>query len=316
MGTVLTLVGKRLLFAVPMLLLVSLFSFFLVSISPTDPARIILGPLATQEQVVAKRAELRLDDGMLTQYWTWLGGALHGDLGSSIIGGGSVTTQLNSRLGATVSLIAVAMVFVIVLGVGLGVVSALNRGAGARAIDLTVMLGLAIPAFWLALLLKSTFSIRLGWFPVSGYTYFSQDPLEWVRSLVLPAFAAALAGVAAVAKQTRSSMLDALSKDFVRVMQANGFSYRSIVFRHALRNAAIPVVTMTGVIVVSLLGSTVVIENLFGFPGLGSLAASAAGQHDLPLIQGAVLYFTLIVVVVGVLVDVSYALLDPRVRVR
>jgi len=312
----LRLIGRRLAFAIPMLFIVSFLSFFLVSLSPTDPARVILGPYASEEAVEAKQLELHLDDSIFGQYWRWLQGALHGDLGRSIVGGGDVTTQLNARLGATLSLVLVSLGVVAVLGVGLGIVSAVRGGAIGRAADAISVAGFALPAFWIALLLTSFFSVRLGWFPVAGYSTIDQGVREWGRSLALPAFAASLAGVAVVSKQTRASMLEALSRDYVRVMEANGFSRRSIVYRHALRNATIPVVTVMGVFTVSLLGSAVVIENLFAYPGIGSLAASAAAQHDLPLIQGAVIYFTLIVIFVGLVLDISYSLIDPRVRVH
>jgi peptide/nickel transport system permease protein len=310
----LRLIARRLIFAIPLLFIVSFLSFFLVSLSPTDPARVIMGPYASDAEVEAKRLELHLDDSIFGQYWRWLKGALHGDLGSSIVGGGEVTRQLNARLEATLSLVIMSLGFVAILGVGLGIVSAVRGRFVGRVADGVSVVGLALPAFWIALLLTSFFSVRLGWFPVAGYSPIDAGVGGWARSLALPAIAASLAGVAVVSKQTRASMLEALSRDYVRVMEANGFSRRSIVYRHALRNASIPVVTVLGVFTVSLLGSAVVIENLFGYPGIGSLAASAAAQRDLPLIQGAVLYFTLIVILVGLLLDISYSLLDPRVR--
>jgi peptide/nickel transport system permease protein len=310
------LIAHRVAVAVPMLLIVSFFSFALASISPTDPARAVLGPLATNEQVAEKRVEMQVDDPLLTQYGRWLGNAVHGDFGVAYIGGASVSNQLNSRIGATASLLLVTILFVLVGGVALGVVAAVRGGAAGRIVSGVSTLGLALPSFWIALVLTTLFAVKWRLFPVFGYVPVGQDPWEWFRSLVLPAFAVSLGGIAALAAQTRAAMLEALSKDFTRVMQANGIPMRSIVYRHALRNAAIPIVTILGVITVTLLGGAVVIEGIYGIPGLGSLAVSATAQGDLPLIQGAVVYFTMIVIVVGLLVDVSYSVLDPRVRVR
>jgi peptide/nickel transport system permease protein len=310
------LIAKRVAVAVPMLLIVSFFSFALASISPTDPARAVLGPLATTAQVEAKRAELHQDDPLLTKYGRWLGNAVHGDFGVAYVGGASVSTQLNNRIGATASLLLVTILFVLVGGVALGVVAAVRGGAADRIVSGVSTLGLALPSFWIALVLTTLFAVKWRLFPVFGYVPIGQNLWEWFRSLVLPAFAVSLGGIATLSAQTRAAMLEALSKDFTRVMQANGIPMRSIVYRHALRNAAIQIVTILGVISVTLLGGAVVIEGIYGLPGLGSLAVSATAQGDLPLIQGAVVYFTLIVIVVGLLVDVSYSILDPRVRVR
>ena len=310
------LLVKRIAFAIPMLFVVSFFSFVLVSLSPTDPAEAVLGPFATPEQIAEKREELNLNKPLVVQYQRWLTRAVRGDLGTGIGGGGPVTAQLNARLPATVSLILAAMTLVLIGGVGLGVLSAVRGGVFGRLVGLLSVAGLAFPGFWVALLLTTMFSVKLRLFPSFGYVYLTDNPWQWLRSLVLPAIAVSLGGIATLAKQTRAAMLDSFSKDFVRVMQANGLSSRSVVYRHALRNAAIPVVTVLGVVSVSLLGAAVVVENVFGYPGIGSLAAAATGTRDLPIVQGAVVYFTLIVIAVGILVDASYSLLDPRVRIR
>lgn len=310
------LVARRLLWGVPMLLVVSFFSFLLVSLVPGDPARSVLGPLAAQEQVDRLHQQMGLDRPLLGQYLSWLGSAVRGDLGMSLGTGTAVGQLLTPRLPATLSLIIPATLTAALLGIALGVASAVIGGALGRLVDVLSMVGLAIPGFWLALVLVSWFAVRWQLFPATGYTPFADSPVEWLRSLVLPVAAVSLSAVTAVAKQTRDSMLDALNRDFVRVMQANGLSRWSIVYRHALRNAAIPVVSVLGVICASLLGAAVLVENIFGLPGLGSAAAQAAVQHDIPLLQGTVIYFTLIVIVVGLVVDVCHAGLDPKVRTK
>lgn len=308
------LVARRLLWGVPMLVVVSFFSFLLVSLVPGDPARSVLGPLAPQEQVDELHRQMGLDRPLPEQYLGWLGDAARGDLGTSLVTGTGVGQLLTPRLPATLSLIIPATLTAALLGIALGVASAVRGGVLGRLVDVLSMLGLAVPGFWLALVLVSWFAVRWQLFPATGYTAFADSPVEWLRSLVLPVAAVSLSAVTAVAKQTRDSMLDALNRDFVRVMQANGLSRRSIVYRHALRNAAIPVVSVLGVICASLLGAAVLVENIFGLPGLGSGAAQAAVQHDIPLLQGTVIYFTLIVIVVGLVVDVCHAWLDPKVR--
>lgn len=176
------------------------------------------------------------------------------------------------------------------------------------------LLGLAVPAFWLALVLIAGLAVKLAWFPVTGYVPLAEDPFEWARSLALPVLSLSLGAVAIIAKQTRDSILDVSGKDFIRVMEANGFSPRSILYRHVLRNAAMPVVTVLGVVLVNLLAGTVFVETVFAMPGLGGVIQQATVQHDIPLIQGTVLYITLLVVLVNLLVDLAYSRLDPRVR--
>ncbi|MER6753626.1 ABC transporter permease [Micromonospora echinofusca] len=313
---VLRLVALRLAWALPMLFVVSFFCFLLVSLVPGDPARSVLGPLAPQQQVDALHQQMGLDRPLLHQYVSWLGRSVQGDLGVSVITGAEVGPMLNARLAPTLSLIVLATLTAMLLGVGLGVFSGVRGGPLGRMVDVLSVVGLAVPGFWLALMLVSWFAVRWPLFPVTGYVPLTQSPGDWLGSLVLPVAATSLAAVTAVAKQTRDSMLDTLDRDFVRVMQANGLSRRSIVYRHALRTAAVPVVSLLGVISASLLGTTVLIENIFGLPGLGSGAALAAAQHDIPVLQGAVVYFTLIVIVIGLLVDLCQAWLDPRVRHR
>jgi peptide/nickel transport system permease protein len=312
------LIAKRLAWAIPMLFVVSFFSFALVSLSPTDPARVIAGPFATQADVTKVRTGLGLDDPLLTRYGRWVGHAVQGDFGTSIsyAGGVKVSKLLNDRLTSTLSTVGLSLITAAILGVGLGVFSAVRGGSSGRAASLLSLFGLAVPGFWLALVMVTFFAVTLKWFPAIGYVPLSDSPVRWAKSLVLPVVAIALAPIASLTKITRDSMTDALGRDFVRVLQANGLPRRSVIYRHALKNAAIPIATLLGIQAVTLIGAAAVIEDIFAIPGLGSLAVKAAGVSDLPLIQGAVVYFCLIVVVVGVLVDISYSFLDPRVRVK
>ncbi|GGP89795.1 ABC transporter permease [Streptomyces melanogenes] len=305
---------RRLLSSAPLLFLVSALTFVLVSLVPGDPARTIVGQHVTVEQYEAVRVQLGLDDPLPVQYWDWLVGVLHGDLGASLFSGEAVTKTLNDRLPVSLSLIVAGTVVSGILGVALGLLSARRGGLLTRAVDLLSLLGLAVPAFWFALVLIAVGAVKLRWFPVTGYVPFADDPAEWARSLVLPVISLSLSAVAVIAKQTRDCVLDTFGRDFIRVMQANGFSRRSILYRHVLRNAAVPVVTVLGVVLVSLLAAAVFVETVFAMPGLGSLTQQATVQHDIPVIQGAVLYITVLVVLVNLLVDMAYNRLDPRVR--
>ncbi|MFI6475413.1 ABC transporter permease [Streptomyces sp. NPDC050516] len=310
------LVVRRLLSSAPLLFLVSALTFVLVSLVPGDPARTIVGQHATVDQYRSVRAQLGLDDPLPVQYWDWLVRVFHGDLGASLFSGEEVTPMLNNRLPVSLSLVVAGTAVSGILGVALGLLSARRGGFLIRAVDLLSLFGLAVPAFWFALVLIAVGAVKLRWFPVTGYVPFADDPAEWGRSLVLPVLSLSLGAVAVIAKQTRDCVLDCFGRDFIRVMQANGFSRRSILYRHVLRNAAVPVVTVLGVVLVSLLAAAVFVETVFALPGLGSLTQQATVQHDIPVIQGAVLYITVLVVLVNLLVDVAYNRLDPRARAR
>ncbi|MGW2418787.1 ABC transporter permease [Streptomyces sp. NPDC001709] len=308
------LVVRRLLSSTPLLFLVSALTFVLVSLVPGDPARTIVGQHATVEQYEAVRRQLGLDEPLPVQYGHWLVQVFHGDLGTSLFSGEPVTSVLNNRLPVSLSLIIAGTIVSGILGVLLGLLSARRGGLLVRAVDVLALVGLAVPAFWFALVLIAVGAVRLRWFPVTGYVPLADDPVEWGRSLVLPVLSLSLSAVAIIAKQTRDSVLDTFGRDFIRVMQANGFSRRSILYRHVLRNAALPVVTVLGVVLVSLLAAAVFVETVFAMPGLGSLTQQATVQHDIPVIQGAVLYITVLVVLVNLLVDLAYSRLDPRMR--
>lgn len=309
------LVLNRLLWSAVLLLIVSAIVFVLVSLTPGSVAAEILGPTAaTPENVAALNAKLGLDQPFYVQYVMWLRHAVQGDLGTSLFTGEPVATMLNGRIGATVSLMAVTTLVVAVIGVFLGVVSALRKGGGGAVIDVGSLLAYSLPDFWMALVLVATFSVGLGLLPSFGFTPFAEDPSQWAYFLVLPVAALALNGVARIAKQARAAMTATLGRDYVRVLLANGFSRRSVIFKHALRNAAIPIVSAIGLAFTGLASGTVLVEKIFAIPGIGSAAVQATTQHDLPVVVGAALYFTVIVVVVNLLVDLAYGWLNPRAR--
>jgi peptide/nickel transport system permease protein len=310
------LVLARVATAIVLLLVVSALVFVFISLTSSDEARAIVGIQGSHAQYEHVRAELGLNLSLPAQYWRWLTRALHGNFGTSLtIGGQSVATAVQQRIGVTASLIVGAMMVSIVLGVLFGVISAVRGGLTGRFVDGLALVGFAIPSFWLGAILISIFAVKLGWLPSTGYVAPNQSVGQWLQSLVLPVLALAVGGVAAIAKQARDGMLEALASEHVRAAWASGISPMSIVFRHALRGAALRVIAVTGWLFVSLLGGTVLVESVFALPGLGSLAVTAATQSDIPLIEGIVVCFTVIVVLVNLISDLLYMWFDPRVRV-
>lgn len=304
--------------SVVLLFAVTVLTFVLAALAPGDAAKAILAGQSTgytEEQYQQMRHQLGIDQPLPVQYWNWLNGLLHGSLGADPFSGESIAQALAGRLGPSLSIIVGTVVVSAVVGVGLGVLGAVRGGRGGRFARVLSLLGLAAPNFWLALVLVELFAVRIALFPATGYTPFADGPAAWLRSLVLPVAALAIGGAAFVARQTHDAMTDVLSRPFVTALRAHGLPRRSIILKHALRNAAIPVVTLLGLLFVSLLGGSVLIENVFTVPGLGQQAVVASGTHNLPMIEGVAFCFTVIVVVVNLVVDVSYRLLDPRVRV-
>jgi peptide/nickel transport system permease protein len=312
---VLRLLLRRLAVSLPLLLVICSTTFFLAALIPGDLARTIAGPNASQAQYLALRHQLGLNKPLTERYWAWLTAAIHGDLGRSLFNQEPVTSLLDTRLPTTLSLVVGATLLAAILGVGLGIASARSTGRLGGAVDALALVGLAVPNFFLGLLLVSWFAVSLRLLPATGYVPFTQSPADWARSLILPILTLALPGVAIVAKQTRDSMKDVSTQPFVRTLRASGISRRSITFKHVLRSAAIPVATVIGLVFVGALSGTVLVESVFAMPGLGGLAVQATTNHDLPLIQGVVVYFTVIVIAVNLLVDIAYGTLDPRVRV-
>lgn len=311
----LRLILHRLAWAVPLILVASAVSFIFVGLVPGDAARSLVGANATQEQVDAARQTLGLDQPLWSQYTDWLGNAVRGDLGTSLISRTAVTDTLNARLWPSLSLIIGATLVATIVGVALGVRGA-RRGVMGRIVDGVSILGLAVPDFWLGLVLVLAFAVTWPLLPPTGYVPLTDDPVEWLRSLVLPVVTLAVPATAIIAKQTRDAVAAALDRPFTRTLRAAGVSERSVLYRHALKNAAVPILTVIGLVFVAALSGTVAVESIFAIPGLGSTAVQATASHDFPLIQGVVVYFVLIVIAVNLAVDIGYAYFNPRVHLR
>ena len=309
----LKLITRRLAWSVPLALAASAASFLLVGMLPGDAARSLLGQNATEQQIFEVRQELGLDQPLIVQYWNWLVNALQGDLGTSLINKAPVVEQLNDRLGASLSLIIGATLVSAIVGVALGVRGAL-RGPAGKIVDSVSVLGLAVPDFWLGLVLVLVFAVQLALFPPTGYTSPDLDTAGWFNSLVLPVITLAVPATAIVAKQARDAVATALNRPFTRTLRAAGVPERSVVYRHALKNAAVPILTVIGLVFVGALSGTIAVETIFAVPGLGRTAVEATSARDFPLIQGVVVYFTLIVIAVNLLVDLAYGYFNPRIR--
>jgi peptide/nickel transport system permease protein len=304
----------RLLGSLALLLLVPTVTFFIQAIAPIDIARSVLGLSASKETVAAFNQQLGLDKPLLVRYGEWLSGAVRGDLGVSYTTMQPVQEILGTRLGVSLSLIIGALLVFTVVGVLLGILSATGGRVVGSIVDAVSTVGIAVPNFWLAVILIGIFALQMPLLPATGYVDPAVDTGLWFASLVLPVIALAFAGITAVAKQTRDQMLLAIASPYARTLRANGATERSLVYKHALRNASGPVVTVLGIIFVGALSGSVVVENIFVLPGLGSQALQSTVQHDLPVIQGIAVYFTVIVVIVNVLIDVSTTILNPKVR--
>jgi len=299
--------ARRLLEAIPVIIAVTFIVFVSVRLIPGDPARVIAGLEATDATVEAIRADLGLDRPVLLQYVVFLRGLAVGDLGTSYYYGTPVIEEVLRRFPATMELALAGLAISIVVGIGIGVLSAVKRGTWwDRGTLVFAIAGVSMPSFWLALMLIIVFAVDLGWLPAGGYG-------TW-RHLVLPAVTLGLFGAGTIARLTRSSMLEVLRQDYVRTAAAKGLPFRSVLFKHALRNALVPVVTMLGLQLGAFLSRAVVTETVFGWPGIARLTVTAVLDRDFPLIQGSVLWLALVFIAANLFVDVVYAVIDPRIR--
>jgi peptide/nickel transport system permease protein len=306
----------RLLLTIPLLFIVSALTFIVEALTPGSAANVLLGTTATPAQVAQITQELRLNRPIYVQYWDWLTGAVHGDFGTSLFSQQPVNSLLWQRVPVTLSLVVPAIVLIVVAGVLIGVVAAVRGGRLRRFLDAAAVGGFAAPNFWLALMLLAVFSVSLGWFPATGYESPTASVTGWVSSLALPVFALVVAPITVVAQQTTDAMTEVLSRPFIRSLEAYGLPRWSIVFRHALRNAATPILTVSALLFIGLLSGTVFVEQIFGLPGLGSEAVQATETHDVAVVQGIAIYFAIAVVVVNLLVDLAALAVDPRQRTR
>ena len=306
---------RRLAAGLVLVFVIGTLTFFLTSLTGSDPARQILGNQATLEQIADKRAQLGLDQPLLSQYGHWLGGVVQGDLGTSWTNNQSVSKLVSQALPITMSLVLGALVLTAILGVGLGVLAAVRGGWIDKVVQVVSVVAFAVPNFLLGLVLALVFAVGLGLFPALGYTPFATSPGRWLASITLPAIALAIGAMATVAAQTRGSMVDVLQQDYVRTLRSRGIPTRSVLLKHALRNAAPASLTVLSLQFIALISGAVVIEKVFGLTGIGERATSAANQGDIPLVLGIVMVTVVLVVIVNLLVDLALGWLNPKVRI-
>lgn len=290
--------------------------FFLAQANSSDPAGSILGLDATEEAIDAKRAELGIDRPLLSQFGDWLASAVRGDLGTNWFSGEKVTSELSDRIPVTLGLAFGGLLIGVALGCSFGLVAAMKAGRWQdRLITMVASLGIAMPSFWIALILAWYFAVRLRWFPAVWPPGGPDGAVGWIEALVLPSVALGVAASAAIARQTRSAMIGVLQRDYVRTALAKGLPVRRVVGRHAIRNAASPVVTLIGFQVAALLGGSLFVELIFNIPGLGSYGVDAIFRGNVPALLGFVMVIAFVVVLVNIALDLSYAWLNPKVRV-
>lgn len=306
---------RRVLLTLPVMLLVATGVFLLLHLTPGDPVGVMLGSDASESRRLEVRHQLGLDDPLPTQYARWLGRVVRGDLGRSIFLDKPVTVALLERAQPTLLLAVLASLVSIGLGLPAGVLAARRRGTWLDLGSMGVaMIGISMPTFWLGLNLILIFAVWLRWLPVAGYQPLSSGLWPSLRYLILPALTLGAAQAALLARMTRSMMLETLNQDYVRTARAKGLAERSVVLRHALRNAYIPLLTVIGLTFAVLMGGAVVTEQIFNIPGIGRLLIQAIGRRDFPLVQGAVLVIAAVYVLINLLVDLLYAVVDPRIR--
>jgi len=305
---------RRLLNGVVMLFAVRFIAFFLLHISAGNVARNILGNQASVADVNAKNAEWGLNKPVLVQFWEWLVGALHFDLGSPWASALPVSEDIAARLPITLTLVFLTTIVAAIISILLGVVAAVKGGWIDRFVQFIGLVGFAIPGFLVAFGLVTVFAVQLHLFNAIGYVDFATDPVEWAKSVTLPVTALALSGVAAIAQQVRGSVSDALNLDYVRTLRARGLSFNRVVFKHVLRNAGGPALSILGVNFVGMLGGAVIVEAIFNIPGLGPYAVAATGKSDVPAVMGLVLVTAVVVIVVNLIIDLLTAALNPKVR--
>jgi peptide/nickel transport system permease protein len=308
-------VARRLALAVPMLLGMSVVVFLIVHLVPGDPARAILGLNATPALIAQVRTQLGLDDSLISQYFSWLGNVVTGDFGTDYSSSAPISELLGQRLPVTIELAVVALLIAVAIGVPLGVAAAVWRGRAAdTAAQGVSMAGISVPDFWLGIVLILVFSLGFGVLPSSGWVPFGDDPIGNLEHVLLPALALGVGFGAVLIRVTRAAMLDVLAQDYIRFCRAKGVPESQVIFKHALRNAAIPITTVIGMQAGYLLGGAIVIEQVFSLPGVGRLVLDGVLQRNYPVVQGAVLVVGVMFIAVNLLADVLYTVLNPRLR--
>jgi peptide/nickel transport system permease protein len=306
---------KRVFILLVTLILVSMVIFAVLMVIPSDPAQIILGIHATPETLEVLRNKLGLDRPVVIRYLSYMKNLMTGDMGRSITYDVPISSLIFSRLQVTIPLALLSMIFAILLSIPMGIYSALHRNRiGDYGIMVFSQMGLAVPAFWAGILLILLFAVTLHWFPAGGFQHWLSDPMRALKSLLLPALSLGFVRAAVLTRMTRSSMLEVLGEDYIRTARSKGLPSRVVVFKHAFRNAIIPVLTIVGLQAGDLLAGAIIIENVFHLPGIGRLVFEAIGQRDLPVVQGVVLFIATMIVVINFVIDIAYRYLDPRIR--
>lgn len=310
-----TYIAKRTGQMILIIFLISIFTFMLVSFIPGDPVYAMLGEEVSQEEYDRVYHELKLDQPIIKRYFSWLGGAVKGDWGQSTQFHKSTLEVLNERIPITLFFSLSAFVLSIPLGILFGVISAVYRGKTAdTVVTLIANITACLPQFWIALLVMYIFAMKLGWLPSYGFTWFSQDLAMGIKQTIMPLFCLALGGIATTTRQTRSSMLEVIRQDYVRTAKSKGLSKRKVIYLHALKNALIPVITILGMRLGSMLAGSMFVESVFNIPGMGSLFVKAIQSRDIPVVQACVLVTALVSCLINLLTDILYAVVDPRVR--
>lgn len=297
------------------LILISIFTFMLVSFIPGDPVYAMLGEEVSQEEYDRVYRELKLDQPVIKRYFSWLGGTVQGDWGQSTQFHKSTLEVLMERIPITLFFSLSAFAISIPLGILFGVISAVYRGRPAdTVVTLIANITACLPQFWIGLLVMYIFAMKLGWLPSYGFTWFSEDPVMGIKQTIMPLFCLALGGIATTTRQTRSSMLEVIRQDYVRTAKSKGLSNKKVIFIHALKNALIPVITILGMRLGSMLAGSMFVESVFNIPGMGSLFVKAIQSRDIPVVQACVLVTALVSCIINLLTDILYAVVDPRVR--
>lgn len=306
---------RRLLGVVPVMLVVGVIVFSLLHLAPGDPAAIMAGDNATQENIQLMRSKLGLDRPLAEQFGIWVSGVVRGDLGVSMFTGVPVTTSIAQRMGPTFSLAFTTMLIAVVIAITLGVLAAWKAGSLLdRAVMGLAVTGFSVPVFVVGYIMVYFIALQWRWLPVQGYMPLSEGVWPWLRHLILPSFALGLAYVALIARITRASMLEVLAEDYIRTASAKGVATVPMLLRHALKNAAVPIITVVGIGVALLISGVVITESVFNIPGIGRLVVDAISRRDYPIIQGVMVVFAAIYVLINLVIDISYSFIDPRIR--
>lgn len=311
----LAFLGRRVLIAIPTIILISIFVFGMQKLLPGDPVLAMAGEERDPEVLAYLREKYRLNDPVIVQYFNWIGNALRGDLGISLRTNQPVTELIGEKLPVTIQLAVMALIIAMVIGIPAGVLSAYKKGTWIDWVANTVALsGLSVPNFWLGIMMILLVSVKLGWLPASGYQPLSEDPLQSIKTMLMPAFVLGTGIAATLMRHTRSAMLGVLKSDYVRTARAKGLAERVVLVKHALRNALVPIVTVTTLLFGELLAGAVLTEQIFTIPGFGKLVVDAVFNRDYAVVQGIVLCTGIAFIAMNILADATYRILNPRMN--